>query len=699
MTCDSRGKSQTLIHHLLSPTRFAAIFFLFANLFWLYAPKSQAASCTPIDSSYNFSQYQIWSDNCYELSGLITIPADTTLVITPEVNISSPNLAQLIINGSLSAVGTSPESRDITFDKINITFNSQTTNSSIIQSAIIYGSLIIESGATPQIQDNLIQSPDTAITATNFSGTIANNTIQAAQTAIELFGDNKTFLHHNHIGSSDIGLILRNSVSAEITNNTITDNGVGLLVETENPVILRDNDIYQNQRPRLHAAIPAPQTVIPAEAGIQSWETQNFGLYVVSTRSTPVDAPENWWGSHSGPAHPANPSGQGEKISDYVNFTPWLGGFANIAIEPDTILLTEIFPSPATGGTKGEWVELYNTLDMPIFLRDWSIADKLSEDRFSLTIPARGYAIIIADLPTFQLSYPILPIASQNITSVNGTIGNGLNNSGDTVSLIYDQIIMESIDYPSISSNKSYARFGNDWQIVSTATPGLPNQTDIIPPPNNTPNNTNVGGEPSADNPLSNCQKISLREALNFIDKCVIISGQVKNPSGSTFYLTDEGIELKVYLQASRQIKKPRLHQGDKVQVRGIINIYKDQLRLLPQVTGDIALLQSASEAPNSTAAKNTSSKNSPNSSLIPLAQASSPDQPNDSSSSTPSPLQPLVNEVKGAKTLSNQHYLRLSLIAASLLLLLLIGYNIWKRYENNKPKSQPNKANRSRGP
>jgi len=38
-----------------------------------------------------------------------------------------------------------------------------------------------------------------------------------------------------------------------------------------------------------------------------------------------VDARFNWWGDASGPTHSSNPSGIGDKISDNVDYSPWLG--------------------------------------------------------------------------------------------------------------------------------------------------------------------------------------------------------------------------------------------------------------------------------------------------------------------------------------------------------------------------------------
>lgn len=51
----------------------------------------------------------------------------------------------------------------------------------------------------------------------------------------------------------------------------------------------------------------------------------SYGLWVGEDVAEPVDARYNWWGDASGPYHPSlNPTGLGDKVSDNVNFSPWL---------------------------------------------------------------------------------------------------------------------------------------------------------------------------------------------------------------------------------------------------------------------------------------------------------------------------------------------------------------------------------------
>jgi hypothetical protein len=51
----------------------------------------------------------------------------------------------------------------------------------------------------------------------------------------------------------------------------------------------------------------------------------NTGYGVITYDAPPnVDARNNWWDSATGPTHSSNPGGTGDKVSNNVDFTPWL---------------------------------------------------------------------------------------------------------------------------------------------------------------------------------------------------------------------------------------------------------------------------------------------------------------------------------------------------------------------------------------
>jgi hypothetical protein len=49
----------------------------------------------------------------------------------------------------------------------------------------------------------------------------------------------------------------------------------------------------------------------------------NAGYALLNVSTVTIDAENNWWGHASGPYHSTNPSGQGDTVSDYVDFDPW----------------------------------------------------------------------------------------------------------------------------------------------------------------------------------------------------------------------------------------------------------------------------------------------------------------------------------------------------------------------------------------
>jgi hypothetical protein len=52
----------------------------------------------------------------------------------------------------------------------------------------------------------------------------------------------------------------------------------------------------------------------------------NVGYGVFNADTEYIDAEDNWWGDSTGPHHPLlNPGGQGDTVSDYVDFDPWIG--------------------------------------------------------------------------------------------------------------------------------------------------------------------------------------------------------------------------------------------------------------------------------------------------------------------------------------------------------------------------------------
>jgi len=95
----------------------------------------------------------------------------------------------------------------------------------------------------------------------------------------------------------DALLITGDAARVIIQNSKIHHSGnYGIYSRVDTP-ILRHNEFYSNTNLAVY---------------------RTYGV-------TPIDARYNWWGAPSGPYHSTlNPSGQGDKVSDYVLFDPWL---------------------------------------------------------------------------------------------------------------------------------------------------------------------------------------------------------------------------------------------------------------------------------------------------------------------------------------------------------------------------------------
>lgn len=85
--------------------------------------------------------------------------------------------------------------------------------------------------------------------------------------------------------------------SPTINSNTIANNnGGGISCSASGPII-HYNNIFENS----------------------GYGVENFDSTIT------LDATNNWWGDSTGPYHPdSNPGGQGDTVSNYVDFIPWL---------------------------------------------------------------------------------------------------------------------------------------------------------------------------------------------------------------------------------------------------------------------------------------------------------------------------------------------------------------------------------------
>ena len=113
--------------------------------------------------------------------------------------------------------------------------------------------------------------------------------------------------------NSTTGIYVNNS-TATIEQSTIQDNGShGISISGNSGASINFNNI----------------------TGHSSYGVYNSNANVI------IDAQNNWWGDASGPTHPSNPTGTGDRVSDYVTFIPWLetpAGQPQIPIAPTNLV-------------------------------------------------------------------------------------------------------------------------------------------------------------------------------------------------------------------------------------------------------------------------------------------------------------------------------------------------------------------------
>lgn len=78
----------------------------------------------------------------------------------------------------------------------------------------------------------------------------------------------------------------------------------------------------------------------------------------------------------------------------------------------------------------------------------------------------------------------------------------------------------------------------------------------------------------------------------------VSTAGIVVKTSGDTFYITDGKKEIKVQINKSTGIEKPKMKKGDEVEVTGIVSQYKDDYRILPIDQDDVKIVSTEETLP-----------------------------------------------------------------------------------------------------
>lgn len=127
------------------------------------------------------------------------------------------------------------------------------------------------------------------------------------------------------------GIVLTGaSTSNTITGNAIQGNFNGISIrDNSQENTFQCNNILNNEKNGIQLFNQSVKNLF-SRNNIEG--NGSFGLHNFMSADVKVNAKFNWWGDPSGPIHPDNPPGKGDKILGPVNYIPWLEN----PIDPET---------------------------------------------------------------------------------------------------------------------------------------------------------------------------------------------------------------------------------------------------------------------------------------------------------------------------------------------------------------------------
>ncbi len=246
-----------------------------------------AASANATDVSGTISENTTWTlaNSPYVVTGTVTVANGAILTIEPGVQVKFNSYIGLYVEGGVRADGTSGS--EIIFTSIkDDNYGGDTNNdgSSSMPAAGDWYSIYF-----------FDQSDDASCTMdhciVNYGGGGSYATI---------FCDNASPTISNCLVNNSrlSGIDCYNGASPLISFNVLDNNQhSGVYCTNGSNPIINHNNIEGNS---------------------------SYGVFN-NTSSIVIDARYNWWGDPSGPYHPTtNPTGSGDQVSDYVDFSDWL---------------------------------------------------------------------------------------------------------------------------------------------------------------------------------------------------------------------------------------------------------------------------------------------------------------------------------------------------------------------------------------
>jgi parallel beta-helix repeat protein len=213
----------------------------------------------------------------------VIVDGSRSLTLKPGVEVEFEGFFSLEVYGNLLAQGKIDSS---------IHFTSRGSLPSGWEGIKLFG------GSSSSFNYCRIDSAENGILCLDASPSIENSWISGSQTCLHLSGsDADPTVNYCELNGSAISILSDSSSAPTIAYCDIKDGLKGVVARNGANPKLNNNNIYNNT---------------------------DYGVLNEDSSLT-IDAQYNWWGHDTGPFDPLdNPGGQGDRVSQWVDYTPWL---------------------------------------------------------------------------------------------------------------------------------------------------------------------------------------------------------------------------------------------------------------------------------------------------------------------------------------------------------------------------------------
>jgi pimeloyl-ACP methyl ester carboxylesterase len=332
-------------------------FVIFITLFGVFVAQNVSADVDV--SGFIFSDTTWSSGEVYVVWGDVSISSGVTLTIEPGAVIKFNSGAYLAIHGTLNAIGT--ENSQIYFTSIKDDSVGGDTNedgSETLPSPYNWSQISIADGANANfdyvdVRYGGYAYPAYSSIVNNGNLSISNSFVGSGSTGIRIFNGSAT-IENVLIKDNDSVAISVDGGSAVIKNSIIENNDYGIVVcggfladisATVERNIIRNNN---------YGVFTCGNYISLSQNSISG--NNLYGLY--NSSFAEVNAENNWWGDASGPYNLFNNiNGSGNKVSNFIDFEPWLTSepdFGNETSKEPVLIIPGILGSRLNRASDGE---------------------------------------------------------------------------------------------------------------------------------------------------------------------------------------------------------------------------------------------------------------------------------------------------------------------------------------------------------